>query len=580
MDFKNYPDGIRAFGPKFDPDGELLPKIHLNNGKVFHESIEDPQQELLDDSNKWIAMVGQVGSGKSLVASVKAVFHSWYYPNNTGFILMESMSQMKLAAIPSFFEACPRWMIYRKNMSQSIGLVWLINKVGYAYLKGEGKNVPKKKQEAKLEEIGGLSLVVFTSFQGTVKALRKWASGNIGWYMIDQAEMTGNPRVYKALNERLRKEPSGRQAWFLANLREDIPEESTWLWQRFSEESPNKLDWHSYHEVTTLQNTENLPDDFVKGLEISLDDEEFARYVTGDKSKIKMTKAAFPDFNRLTHVIPHEDPPSTWVKGIGLDTGLTNPTAFVEVARLPSGELYFFREYEVAGEVASVHAKEILRIRTPNHKYWAIDFITMNRNRVSGAKEIEEYWRYGLPFHPATRDVPARVNRIREYMKFQKHRRNPFTGQLGSPMMFVSDKCTKLIDQIEKYRAEEAKTHIGFTNEPEKFRKYNDHLVDAMQYITMLISIALSATSDVVAVDTPEGGYNPDVKKLDFIDKNGRLDFSKVMEQARRPVEHTPLTVNKYTSPHIEVTPDNPSPFPSNPPGHATKKNRTTSAWH
>lgn len=566
-------------GPKKCPDDKIkLPVIKLRNGKKYHQSIEPPQQGFHDDENKFRAIVGQVGSGKSACASAEAIYHSYCYRDNVGFILMESEPQMTIAAIPSFKEVCPRSLIWRKN--EGDGVFWLLNYYGCQYLKTFGKGKPKKVQEAYLEEIGGLSLVVFTSFQGTVKALRKWASGNIGWYMIDQAEMAGSPRIYQALNERLRRDPSGRQAWFVANLREDIPIESDWLWQRFHEDSPDQLKWHSYHEMRTSDNASNLPEDFTEGMKITFDEDQYARMVSGDTDKFGMSKAAFPDFNLITHVIPHQDPPGSWDKGIGLDVGLNNPTAFVQCARLPSGELYIYDEYEESEGVASEHAREICNRRTPSHKYFAIDATAYNRSAIDKRKIVDEYLRFQLPFQPAVRDVPAGVNRMREYMKFNDGLRNPFTQQTGSPSFFVSSRCQRLISQLQKYRGEESKTHIGFSNAPEKFRKWDDHLVDATRFIVMLMSVARSVTSDVHPIETR--AFAPDVKP-DKIQHNerGEIIVSNIWEEALKPVAATSSAPRLFTSPWAgRQRPENPSGVSvQTPPEHSKKSSRMLQPW-
>lgn len=520
-------------GPFEFPDKTgVFPAITLKSGLIYHETIEAKQLAFHDDATKYRAVVGQVGSGKSAMASAEAFFHSYYYKDNVGFIIMRSKPQMSIAALPSFEEVVPHKLIWRKSEDN-----WLIlNQFGDKFMNKEGGwNMPKKSQERKLEEIGGLSRIVFTSFTGTTEALTKWASGNIGWFMIDQAEMA-NARIYKKLAERMRKVPSGRQAWFVANPREDVPEQSTWLWQRFSPESPHQLRLHSYHEMTTFDNATNLPQDFIDGLEVILDDDEFARMVSGDKDKYGMTDAIFSEFNRITHVVPHKDPPSNWEKGIGLDIGLREATAFVQVARMPSGDFYIYDEYQEPG-IASIHAKEIVRRRTAAHKLFVIDPTAVNREYISNTRKVDEFIRFGLPFFPGARDVMAGVNRIREYLQWSDDRVNPWTDQKGSPRLFISDRCQMLIEQIELYRYEEQKTHIGYANRPEKPRKYKDHLVDAMRFILMVMSVPLSPTSEsyLGEYSTPENPYAPKSDPDVTYNEEGQPDFTPLFAKAKQP---------------------------------------------
>ncbi|MCG9134467.1 hypothetical protein J5I95_22610 [Candidatus Poribacteria bacterium] len=556
-----------------------LPHIVFDNGKVFADYIESPQQRFLDDMSKFRCVVGQVGCGKSAMASAEALYHSYCYKNNLGFILMKSMRQMDVAAVRSFKEVCPRRLVWRESDEH----VLLLNYAGIDFMKSGGKFLPKKQQEARLEEIGGLSTIVYTSFEGTRAALKKWASANIGWYMIDQAEES-DIKLYKMLLHRLRKSPSSRQAWFIANLREDLPLESLWIWKFSSPESPQQLSTHSYMEMHTHMNEKNLPQDFLDSLEEGLDETEYAHYVSGDKDKIGMTKAVFTEFSPITNVIKHVDPPDSWEKGIGLDVGLSNPTAFVQVAKLPTGELYVYEEFKEKGEVSSYYAKQILARRTEKHRLFAIDATAGNRSRVTLTSEIDEYLRWGLPFQPATRDVMAGLNRIREYMKFNPTRFNPFTNQPGSSMLFISDRCQELIREIQQYRYDESKS-VGFVNEPEKVRDYDNHLVDALRFIVVMMSVALTAASNVNAIDVPQDTYNPNVKRSKFkVTESGNLSFEETFAEALRMPVGNPSTSNKkrytssWTSPPVNpntgvIVPGSQLPSPK------SKRSIYTSTW-
>ena len=539
-----------------DEDGKpfriQLPKVIFDNGKVFYDSIEEPQQRFLNDMSKFQCVVGQVGCGKSAMASAKALYHSYCYKNNLGFILMKSMRQMDIAAVRSFKEVCPRRLVWRESEEH----VLLLNYIGVKFMKDGGKDLPKKQQESQLEELGGLSTVVYTSFEGTRAALKKWASANIGWYMIDQAEES-DIKLYKMLLHRLRKDPSSRQAWFIANLREDLPIESLWIWKLSSPESPHKLNSHSYMEMHTHMNRKNLPQDFLDSLEEGLNQREYAHYVSGDKDKIGMTKAVFTEFSTITNVIKHVDPPDSWEKGVGLDVGLSNPTAFVQVAKLPTGELYVYEEFKEQGEVSSYYAKQIAARRTEKHRLFAIDATAGNRSRVTLTSEIDEYLRWGLPFIPAKRDVMAGINRLREYMKFNPGRFNPFTNQPGSSMLFISDRCQELIREIQQYRYEESKS-VGFVNEPERVRDYDNHLVDALRFIVVMMTVALTAASDVNATDIPSDQFNPNVKKQKFnITADGNLSFDEIYAEALKPVAGQPNRQKRYTS-SWSVPPEDP----------------------
>ena len=519
-----------------DVDLELdipLPLIRMPNGKIYQESVHDYQLDFHDDPAKFRAIVGSIASGKSAMGTIEVFQHCWEFRNNFGFILRETMPQNRFSSIRDFKRLCPKFMIRRHNLQDST--ITLLNQYGFVFLKEGGHKLRVREQDDILDEIGGTSMIIFSSFEGTRDALQKWASSTIGFYFVDQAERA-NEEIYEMLNHRMRLQPSRRQAWFCANWREDVPNESEWLWRLFCEDSEEKRPNHTYREVITKVNEANVPDDFIESLDYAQSDYKKSVYVSGDKEN-KMSRAVFPDYSPVIHDIPHEDPPSEWVKGIGLDHGLNNPTAFVQVAIVPSGEIYVYDEYEESGSVVSVHAKVLLGCRTHQHLYWSIDPTCKNREPISGCSVIQEYHRWGLPFMAGPRDVMAGINRIRECLRFDESRINPFTKQQGSPALFISQRCVNLRKQLLSYRFEELKTHIGFRNEHEKPRKWNDHLVDALRFIIMYVTIPKSASSEAPDFDANRAPPLRGMPKRDeIINEHGHLDFSSLYEKALRPI--------------------------------------------
>lgn len=533
--------------PDDDLDLDLaLPRIRMPNGKIYQESVHEYQLDFHDDPSKFRAIVGSIASGKSAMGTIEVFQHCWEFRNNFGFILRETMPQNKLSSIRDLKQLCPKFLIRRHNLQDST--VTLLNQYGYAFMKEGGHKLRVRQQDEILEEIGGTSMIVFSSFEGTRDALQKWASANIGFYFIDQAERA-NIEIYEMLNHRLRLQPSRRQAWFCANWREDVPNESEWLWQLFSDESEAKRPNHSYVEVITAVNESNVPEDFIESLDYAQSDYKKSVYVSGDKDN-KMSKAVFPAYSPVIHDIPHEDPPSHWTKGIGLDHGLNNPTAFVEVAVLPSGEIYVYSEYEESNSVVSVHAKELLSRKTPQHLYWGIDPTTGNREPIAGMSVLHEYHRWQLPFREGARDVMAGINRLRECFSFEADRMNPFTKQLGSPKLFISSRCVRLRQQLLSYRFEENKTHIGFRNDQEKPRKWNDHLVDALRFIIMFVTLPQSVTSETPGFDAESSPRIVGIPAKETIfNEQGQLDLSGIYEQSLKPVSNTRRGYrNPYTS--------------------------------
>ena len=549
-------NGEDIFGP--DPIEAVVPfpKIRFKTtGYIYQERRSAEQIEFEDNAAKFRAAQAAVGSGKSAIGTVEVLRHSWYYRRNFGFIIRKTVPQMEISAIPDLMDMTPQWMIL--SWSKQNKLLELLNQYGYAYMQKKGQYQKRKDWYAALQDIGGTSLIVFTSFEGTQEALSKWESASIGWYMIDQAEWA-NEGIKKMLDHRLRRKPAARRAWFLGNFRKDMPYTSEWLWRLFSEESPEHLDDHWYTDrMTTESNAHNTPSDWHESLKKTMTPEEQARYLEGDRDKMEMTKQVFDAFSLDTHVIEHQEPPLHWVKGVGLDPGIGNPTAFVEVAFSPAGDIYVYGEWEHPKRLVSEISTELLLRKTPQHLHWYIDATAGNRNQITGTSVLIEFHSHGLPFALAPRNVGAGVVRINEYFKFDPTHIHPFTGKRGAPRLLISERCTTLQQQLMLYRIDERKTHVGLANETEKFRQYKDHEVDALRFIlmgaTLPVGLKQKAKQFTGSGGYPNGVPGTVVKQPDFMGADGQLDFSRIAAKAMVPVKKHVTPEQVRTTPWSEV---------------------------
>ena len=515
-----------------------FPEIRFKKtGLIYQESITEKQKVFHNREDKFRAVQAMIGAGKSAMATIESFKHSWFYRSNFGFIIRKSIPQANISAIPDLMDVCPRWMIVSWNKTDKC--LELLNQYGYEFLQNGGSEMRKGERYDWLQEIGGTSMIVFTSFEGTVEALEKWASSNLGWYFIDQAEQTMSDDIYVKLNERMRRMPSARQAWFIANFSRDIPQQEGWLWRFFSEESPEHRENHWYSDdMPTDANKANLPPDYKATLKQTMHPDDYARLVSGDKDKMKMSKSVYSELSDDIHFIPHQDPPPHWYRGIGLDPGLSNPTAFVEVAFSPNGDVYVYNEYEEKNRAVSDESMVLRNLITPQHIFYFMDGIDgLKRNKVTMTSLQAEYIAHGIPFALAPREVLPGVQRIKEYLKFDEKRIHPFTGKMGAPRMLISQRCVKLRRALMMYRFDERKTHTVFENEPEKFRKYQDHLPDALRFIVSGATLPIGVNQEMPsysAAGAPQKTDGP-ITQLQY-NAQGQLDFSHVMRAAKAPV--------------------------------------------
>ena len=504
----------------------------MPNGKFYHESAEDFQREFHRSPAKFRWLAGGVGGGKSAAATIEVLRHCWEYPNNYGFILRKTFPELRLSAIKDFYELTPNWMIVEQNRQEH--WVDVYNYVGYQYRQRYFKDVAAKKMTKSdylrgLRSVKGTSRVEFISFEGTEAAEKKFRSANIGWYMMEQAE-EGNLIIYDRLNERLRRVPSLRQAWFISN-----PDGRDWLWDMFSPDSEGSRENHEMFGVELTDNS-NLPDDFHKSLKDTYTEEDYARLVEG--SFDIATGAVFPEFSNDLHVVEHFDPPDFWDKCLSLDHGLNNPTGAIHIAKFPTGEVYIYQEYYENEKFIAEHAAALKNDITPEHRVFTIDPTCVNREPISGATVIGEYVRAGIPFMPGVRDVMVGINRIKEYMAFDVEHAHPLTKELGSTRFFVSDRCPILIRQLQRYKKETLKTNRGAQNQPEKMHKFFDHLIDPIRWGMLAFTPHRSSRSYVPK--TPprhwEHGFRVTEDNLSNLDDNDNpiVDVSSLIKDATK----------------------------------------------
>ena len=216
--------------------------------------------------------------------------------------------------------------------------------------------------------------------------------------------------------------------------------------------------------------------------------------------------AVYPEFSHKIHVVPHVEPHVDWIKGVGVDHGIQNPTTAIFATKLPTGEFYVYREYYSKGKLISEHAANLKVHITPQHRANFIDPSCRKRLENTGITIIDEYARHGLPLAPGNSDMQTGINTIKELLQVDRERENPITKRKGCPKLLVSMECKNFIREMMSYRWEELKTGIGDSNLMEKPHKYNDHTCDAARYL--FTDFVLSSFTSVYT-PKPKARVNP-----------------------------------------------------------------------
>jgi len=335
-------------------------------------------------------------------------------------------------------------------------------------------------------------------------------SENLNFFGISQADDDGiTEEHWQELTKRLRRQsgrwgPLPRQYAFLeANYRGH-----NWYWQLFTQEGQEAsgrrkipgFDPTDYVlvEGSTLDNIENLPEDYIADME-AMPEEWKRRHYYGS-----WEEAGGLVYNLLpTHLSPGvlvngqftREIPEYWHRYRTIDHGTRNPTVCLWATISPTGTVYIYDEYYQPGPLAMDHAKEIRKRRTMrDHKtgeliplerfqYSLIDPSAFNKEGTSGESPAQQYYEVGVPVVKAPvaeslRDVGSGIAVVQKYLNVL----DPTTGR--PKLQILSGMAPNLIREFKEYVWDELSTlRRSRRNEPERPRKINDHALDALRYL-------------------------------------------------------------------------------------------------
>ena len=180
-----------------------------------------------------------------------------------------------------------------------------------------------------------------------------------------------------------------------------------------------------------------------------------------------------------------------------IDHGMAAPTAvgwvIIKECDCGCGQLNYFLidEHYEAEKVVSYHAQQIKahRERIPyDVKGTYLDSQAFSRT-LMGQKGTpredelysiaDEYMDHGIYPVPNQKSWETGFNRVNELLSLDPNHIHPVTGQPNAPHLFVLDKCSNFIKEIESYKWKKAKNQIagGYSEEPVDG---NDHMMDGI----------------------------------------------------------------------------------------------------
>lgn len=453
-----------------------------NSRKPLPKQGEFLARALSVGTPKYIAYVGGIGSGKSLIGCVTTLSWAVLYPGDY-LIARQFMPELRATTYKTFLEICPPELILEHRVADA---------------------------QIKIKATGGkTSWIMFRQLEEP----EKLRSLNLSGFYVDEANQV-TEEAFMLLQGRLRG-PGVRKGILTTN-----PKGHDYIYRWFLKKDHifNEKVKDQYHLIKA-PSTENihLPDDYLASMMASWSDERIQREIEGSFDAFE--GMVYHEFRRDTHVIHPFKIPDNWDRHIRIDPGYRNPCSVGFYAVSPDGDVYrykhiYAREWLVS-EIINGDKKGnktglidmIQRRERPSFKTCKIDPAAKQTKGATGVSEYDEYrrlWPEWLPMlYTANNDVKVGIDRCKQYLKV-----DPKTQK---PRFFVFSTELPFLEEITTYQYEELSAgSVGKRSEDERPRKVNDHAMDEWRYMI---------------VDLPEPFEKPNRAELERHKKYSRIEI-------------------------------------------------------
>lgn len=441
--------------------------MHIDLRNCFPEAsngaIRGPlpkQKEFLDTAinpklSKYIAYVGGIGSGKSLIGCITVLHWALLYPGDY-LICRQFMPELRDTTYRTFLEICPPELIEETRIAE---------------------------MRIKIKTPSGkFSWIMFRQLEEP----EKLRSLNLSGFYIDEANQVSE-EAFMLLQGRLRG--SGIRKGILTTN----PKGHDWVYRWwFQKDHIKEQTVKDQFYLIKAPSTENihLPAGYLESVMASWDDARIQREIQGSFDAFE--GQVYSDFRRDIHVVRPFRIPANWERHIRIDHGFRNPAAVLFFAVSPEGECYCYREIYVREWLI----KEIVLGNKKEQKLGLVEFIkgsgsyrtakidpsTRARRGGTGESDFDEYrrhWPESLPIlQLAKNDVQVGIDRVKSYLKLDP--------KSQKPLLYIFDSCNNLLEEITTYRYPELRPNQqGIKSEDEKPIKVDDHALDALRYMVV-----------------------------------------------------------------------------------------------
>lgn len=432
------------------------------------------QQEFIFSNSRYPSYFGGFNNGKTFALCLRAWIHSLSYRNNRGVIARRLVKELRDTTRHEFFKivGCNESTIGRHPLVER----W-----------NGSENMLRLKNGSE----------VYFRHLADEEALASLLSLSLRWFGMDQAEEIPEAAFLTLISRigRTDVDPSTGEklapAW---GATVGNPAGHNWVWKRWKRNDVERLAGRkhkpNYHlvEATTMDNP-FASKEYIAELLDNYSSHWIQRYVYGSWDAFK--GQVYEEFSESVHVIDPFPIPQGWKVGLGMDRGYNHPTAFIWVAIDYEGNWYIFDEHVEREKLPPEHAAIIKAhgITDSNGDQYAIfgPHDMRNRNTVTGINEQQAYLDAGVSIMPGhNQPAVVGIQQIKAALKIDENRRHPRTGRLGSPKLFVTRNCERIIEEFGLYRWKDLRPGQEEEREqPDEVVKVDDDALDAFRYWVM-----------------------------------------------------------------------------------------------
>lgn len=447
----------------------------------FVQKLPKSVRETLDDNTEVIFMPNDGPQTQFLAASEKEVLYGGAAGGGKSFALLVDL--LRNAHNPNH-----RALLLRRTLAE---LTELIDSSRKLYTKAFPGAVFKESKSTWVFPSGATALFSYVDKDSDVTRYQGQA---FTWIGIDELGHYPTPYVWNYLRSRLRStdrtidtymrassNPGGVGGWWIKKMfvdpapsgspfhARDIDSGQILRYGRNHPMANEPLFQRKFIPARLTDNPYLAESGEYEAMLLSLPEVERKRLLDGDWDVAE--GAAFPEFNKMIHVIDPFELPNNWIRIRAADYGYSSPSCVLWGAIDWDGNIIIYRELYQSGLTGEQLARSIVNLEDydpPMHTS-VLDASCWSKMGV-GPSIADSIIREGVRFVPSNRD--------RIGGKVELHRRLAINEKTGEPTLKIFSNCTNLIRTLPslpyaKNNAEDVDT------------KADDHAYDALRYMVM-----------------------------------------------------------------------------------------------